>query len=69
LLKDAFDATAAHRGTTEQIADIPALLTLIKNSAELMRMWDKYRKEFSCAEGITYEQVVEALVNICKELF
>jgi len=69
LLKDAFMATTAHRGTAEQIADVTALLKLIEDSSELRQMWEKYRKEFDYAADITYEQVVYALRNVCKELF
>ena len=66
LLKEAFTATAAHRGTTEQIADIPALLKLIQDSEELKLMWEKYRKDFSYAADVTYVKVIDAINNICK---
>lgn len=59
-------ATAAHRGTTEQIADISDILHNIEDSPELRAMWEKYRKQFAYAKGITYEQimcVVRALVE------
>ena len=69
LLKEAIAATASHRGTTEQIADIHALLKLIEDSVELRQMWDKYRKDFNYAENIVYEHVIESLRNICKALF
>jgi len=69
LLKEAFAATAAHRGTTDQFADISTVLELIEASMELRQMWDKYRKEFDYAAVITYEQVVEALINVCMEVF
>jgi len=69
LLKEAFAATTAHRGTAEQIADISELLKLIEGSAELRLMWKKYRKEFDYAEDITYEQVIEVLKNVCAEIF
>ncbi|MDR1571685.1 MAG: nucleotidyl transferase AbiEii/AbiGii toxin family protein, partial [Clostridiales Family XIII bacterium] len=68
LLQEAVSATAAHRGTTEQIADIPALLKVIADSAELRQMWDKYRREFDYADDITYEQVLKALNDICTLL-
>ena len=67
-LKEALTATAAHRGTTEQISDSSAVLKLIESSAELRRMWEKYRKEFNYAADISYEQTVEALKKICAEL-
>jgi len=69
LLKEAFAATTAHRGTAEQIVNITALLKMIEDSSELRQMWEKYRKEFDYAEDIIYEQVVEALKNVCTEVF
>ena len=68
-MKDAFAATATHRGTTDQVADIIALLKLIEDSAELRLMWEKYRKEFDYAADIAYKQVIDALRNVSKELF
>jgi predicted nucleotidyltransferase component of viral defense system len=65
LLKEAVSATAAHRGTTEQIADIQTLLTIITDSAELRQMWEKYRREFDYAADISYGQIIKALNDVC----
>ena len=54
LFADALKATAAHRGTTQQIADVPGILQNIAESPELRLMWEKYRKQFSYAERIEY---------------
>ena len=58
LFTEALKATAAHRGTTEQIADIPTIMKNIEESTELRAMWDKYRKQFAYAENISYEHVL-----------
>jgi hypothetical protein len=42
-----------------------SLLAIIAESAELRRMWDKYRRGFDYASDISYEQVVKALSDIC----
>jgi len=68
LLKEAVAATAAHRQTTELIADIPATLNEIEGSSQLRQMWEKYRKEFDYAADITYEQVVSTLRDVCTKL-
>ena len=68
ILKDALAATAAHRDTTRQIANVAAILEMIEGSAELRQMWEKYRKEFDYATGISYEQTVEALRSVCSRL-
>ena len=62
LFTEALTATAAHRGTTEQIADIPTIMKNIEESAELRTMWDKYRKQFAYAEEIEYETIISILI-------
>lgn len=58
---EALTATAAHRGTAEQIADVPGILHNIEISAELKNMWDKYRKQFAYAQDITYDQIMNSV--------
>lgn len=64
LFRQAMQATAAHRGTTEQIADTARILKNISESDALRRMWEQYRKTFSYAQGISFEMIVEALSQI-----
>lgn len=64
LFTEALKATAAHRGTTEQIADIPTIMKNIEESPELRTMWDKYRKQFAYAEGILFEQTLQEIKRI-----
>lgn len=61
VFKQALRATAAHRGTTEQIADVPGILRNIEESPQLRTMWEKYRKQFAYAQDITYEQILDAV--------
>lgn len=61
LFNEALKATAEHRGTTEQIADIPAILMNIEGSSELQVMWEKYRKQFAYAKEISYENIISEL--------
>ena len=70
VFADALSATARHRGTTEQIADVPSILYNIEESPELKTMWGKYRKQFSYAKDITYEQIMDSIKTLLKpELF
>jgi hypothetical protein len=39
LFAEAMAATAAHRGTTEQVSDVPGLLHTISESKDLQTMW------------------------------
>lgn len=61
VFTQALRATAAHRGTTEQIADVPGILRNIEESPQLRAMWEKYRKQFAYAQDITYEQILDAV--------
>jgi len=65
VLKEAVNATALHRGTAGQIADVKTLLEIIAASTELKNMWEKYRREFDYAADISYEQVLKALNDVC----
>ena len=60
----ALRATADHRGTTRQIADVPAILRKIEESPELKTMWDKYRKQFAYASRIEYGQIMAVLKTL-----
>ena len=64
LFTEALKATAAHRGTTEQIADIPIIMKNIEESPELRTMWEKYRKQFAYAEGIEYEDIIKNIKGL-----
>lgn len=66
VFADALSATAKHRGATEQIADVPSILYNIEESPELKTMWDKYRKQFSYAKDITYEQIMDSIKTLLK---
>ena len=64
VFTEALNATAVHRGTTEQIADITGIRHNIETSTELRMMWDKYRKQFAYAEKIEYEQSMAVLKTL-----
>ena len=64
IFAEALKATADHRGTAQQIADVPSIIHNIEESAELKTMWDKYRKQFAYAADIEYVQIVEVLKTL-----
>ena len=64
LFREALKATSAHRGTSEQIADVTVLLKTLSDSTVMQNMWDGYRKQFVYAQDITYEMVIAALSDI-----
>ena len=61
VFADALKATANHRGTTQQIADVSFILHNIEESPELKTMWDKYRRQFAYASDIEYDQIMAVL--------
>ena len=60
----ALHATAEHRNTASQIADVPMILRNIEESPELRTMWEKYRQQFSYAADIEYEQIMDILKTL-----
>ena len=65
MLRKAVQATAEHRGTTDQIADVQGILKDITESKAIQAMWNKYRKQFAYAKDITFEMVMESLNQLC----
>lgn len=61
VFTDALRATASHRDTAAQIADVPFILHTLAESPELQAMWNKYRGQFAYASDIAYEQIITAL--------
>ena len=61
VFADALKATAKHRGTTQQIEDVPGILHNIEESPELKNMWNKYRRQFAYASDIEYAQIMAVL--------
>ena len=61
---EALNATATHRGTAHQIADVSAILHNIESSRELKAMWEKYRKQFAYAAHIEYSQIMDVLKTL-----
>lgn len=64
IFKKALSATAAHRGTSEQISDVNIIILNLSESKELKDMWDKYRKQFVYATEIPYEDIIAILKEI-----
>ena len=64
VFAEALRATAHHRGTVEQIADVSLILHNVEESPELKTMWDKYRKQFAYAADIEYGQIIVRLKTL-----
>ncbi|MBQ6432276.1 MAG: nucleotidyl transferase AbiEii/AbiGii toxin family protein [Oscillospiraceae bacterium] len=66
LFRQALQETAAHRGTAEQISDVPGILQTLSESPELQTLWGKYRRQFSFAKDIQYKQIVALIKQLFK---
>ena len=64
LFEQALAATAAHRGSTESIADRKGIIGQITKSSTLRDMWKKYQHRFRYASGIAYEDIIKALQKL-----
>lgn len=65
--KDIFkEATAVHRGSKEQIADVKGILEQITSNIDLKNMWEKYQKKFTYAKDITYENILKVLSELVE---
>lgn len=66
IFKEALEATAKHRGSTELISDVEGILKQISESYELKDMWEKYQKKFAYASDISYEDVLVVLRKLAR---
>lgn len=67
-LKEAFRATATHRGSLEQISNIQEIIEQISDSISLKEMWNKYQKKFPYAKDISYDETIVVLKQIVSIL-
>jgi predicted nucleotidyltransferase component of viral defense system len=65
IFNQALSATSAHRGTTEKISNAPEILEAIEKSQILRNQWEKYRREYTYAKDIIFEDTIKAI----KDLF
>lgn len=65
LLFEALTATAIHRGTSEQIQDVGDIMKNISESKELRDMWNKYRRQFSYAKEIEFDDIILEISKLC----
>lgn len=64
VFRTALKATAEHRGTAAQIADVESILQSIGESPELRAMWEKYQGQFGYAKGISFDRILAEVKRI-----
>ncbi|MDR1175473.1 MAG: nucleotidyl transferase AbiEii/AbiGii toxin family protein [Treponema sp.] len=63
---EALNATAIHRGTSEQIKPAKEILGVIANSIELKKHWEKYRRDYNYAKDIAFEDTVRTIWELME---
>lgn len=58
--------TAKHRGTIHIFNNIEERVAVIESSKDLQSLWSKYRKNYSYAKEISYEQVLSVLKELLE---
>ena len=67
VFEEALAATAKHRGSGENIQDRASILNSIATSADLRKMWEKYRRRFAYAKDIGFDEILKALRNLFEK--
>ncbi len=67
VFAEALRATAMHRGSTEQIADVDGIINQISANDDVKNMWDKYQKKFSYARDISYDSIMGVLKQFLEK--
>lgn len=67
VFAEALRATAMHRGSTEQIADVDGIINQISANDDVKNMWDKYQKKFSYARDISYDSIMGVLKQLLEK--
>ena len=63
VLGEALQATAKKRGTEQYLNDAEDILDEVQNDPNMQKLWNAYQKEFSYAEDISLDMVMESIRN------
>ena len=67
LFNEAILKTSKHRETTHIFEVIEKRIEVIKNSHDLKRLWEKYRKNYSYAKDISFDEISFVLKEYHKD--
>jgi len=68
VLKEALENTVAKRGTSEEIENWKLQLEVIRDSDYQKSLWERYQRSFKYAVDISFEESVEVVGIIMKEI-
>ena len=64
VFMEALEATAVHRGSSDQITNKTGIINKLSENEDLIQMWEKYRKKFSYAREIQYSDIMNVLIKM-----
>jgi predicted nucleotidyltransferase component of viral defense system len=64
IFRKALLCTSTYRETTEKIKNIPEIINTIKESPFMKQQWEKYRREYSYAKDISFEDTIRTLSEL-----
>lgn len=64
LFREALQATAEHRGSTEILKDHSAIISRLESSENLKQQWVRYQRQFPYAAQIDYHELIKPLYGI-----
>lgn len=67
-LKEALNATAQKRGTSEVLKSYHGIMDTVRNSEIMQKQWKNYQKDFEYATDIIFEDVCDTVVKIMDEI-
>ena len=67
-IKAALAATTEKRGSTELMRQYHEIIHVVRNSNAMIRQWNNYRKDFSYASNIEFEDTCDAVIEIMNML-
>lgn len=67
-LKEALDATAKKRGSTDVIKNYRRIVETVEKSEVMQRQWKNYQKDFEYADGIVFEDVCKVVAGLMEKI-
>lgn len=67
-LKEALDATAKKRGSTDVIENYRRIVETVEKSEVMQRQWKNYQKDFEYADGIVFEDVCKVVAGLMEKI-
>lgn len=68
LLKEACQNTFKHRSTDFNVSSIFDTLSILKVEKDLKIRWNSYQKRFSYAEEVSFDDVIDTVIEVVKNI-